>query len=201
MISADFWHDVRVEVRRRVSKELFILPQCAAAGDLSPHLLFRNRAEDIMVQRRGISRRLEIARRIGNAVEDVLDIAACDIETHPIFKHTVARTNLPPHEPSVLPFYEADTVTPIEFHVIRLGDIAIATNPFELYLDYGIRMKARSPAILTFIVQTACQTCGYLPTEKAVKGGGYSADKFIVGPRGGQVLVNETLKHINEMWN
>ena len=54
---------------------------------------------------------------------------------------------------------------------------------------------------MTFIVQTACQTCGYLPTEKAVKGGGYSADKFIVGPKGGQVLVNETLKHINAMWN
>jgi hypothetical protein len=50
-------------------------------------------------------------------------------------------------------------------------------------------------------VQTACQHVGYLPTIKAVKGGGYSADKFIVGPEGGQVLVNETARLIKEMWN
>jgi hypothetical protein len=34
-----------------------------------------------------------------------------------------------------------------------------------------------------------------------VKGGGYSADKYLVGPEGGFVLVDETVKHINEMWN
>jgi len=37
--------------------------------------------------------------------------------------------------------------------------------------------------------------------RKAVKGGGYSADKFIVGPEGGQVLVNETVRLVKEMWN
>ena len=99
-----------------------------------------------------------------------------------------------------MPFYETDPITPIEFHVIRLGDIAIATNPFELYIDYGIRIKARSQAVLTFLVQLSCQTNGYLPSEKAVKGGGYSADKFVVGPKGGQILVNETVKKINDLW-
>jgi hypothetical protein len=85
--------------------------------------------------------------------------------------------------------------------VIRLGDIALATNPFELYLDYGIRIKARSKAVLTFVVQLSCQESGYLPTEKAIRGGGYSADKFIVGPQGGRVLVDETVKRINAMWD
>ena len=42
-VSADFWHDVRLEMRRRFSKDLFLLPQCAAAGDSSPHFLFRAR--------------------------------------------------------------------------------------------------------------------------------------------------------------
>jgi hypothetical protein len=40
-----------------------------------------------------------------------------------------------------------------------------------------------------------------LPTERAIRGGGYSADKYIVGPQGGQVLVNETVKLINDMWD
>lgn len=200
-ISADFWHEVRMELRKRISKDLFVFPQTAAAGDISPHLLFRKRAEEEMRKLRGLSRRQEIARRITESVEDVLPLAKKNVKNTVPFEHTVARVNLPTHEGRILPFYNTDPVTPIELHVLRLGDVAMATNPFELYLDYGIRMKARSPATLTFLIQTACQQCGYLPTAKAVRGGGYSADKFIVGPQGGQVLVNQTVRLINEMWN
>ncbi len=200
-VSADFWHDVRLEIRRRLSRDIFILPQCSAAGDNSPHLLFRSRAEEIMRQRRGLSSRQEIARRIVDAVENCLALAKQDIQTSTIFKHTVVKVNLPPQEPPVAPFYTTDPIAPMEFHVLRLGDVALATNPFELYLDYGIRIKARSPAVLTLLVQLSCETCGYLPTQKGVEGGGYSADKFVVGPKGGQVLVDETVKQLNALWN
>ena len=199
-ISADFWHDVREEIRKRYSKDLFIFPQCAPAGDLSPHLLFRKKADELMLKRRGISRRQEIARRIANAVDDVFPLAKADIKWKLPFKHKVVNLDLPEKEPAILPFYETDPIKPVEFHVVRLGDIAIATNPFELYIDYGIRIKARSQAVLTFLVQLSCQNNGYLPTERGVKGGGYSADKFVVGPQGGQILVNETVKTINELW-
>ncbi|HIJ53859.1 MAG TPA: right-handed parallel beta-helix repeat-containing protein [Planctomycetes bacterium] len=199
-ISADFWHDVREELRQRYSEDLFIFPQCAPSGDLSPHLLFRKKADEIMLKRRGISRRQEIARRIANAVDDVFPLARVDIKWQPSFRHKVVDLDLPENEPAILPFYETDSHKGIEFHVIRLGDIAIATNPFELYIDYGVRMKARSKAVLTLLVQLSCQNNGYLPTEKAVSGGGYSADKFVVGPKGGQILVNETVKTINELW-
>ncbi len=199
-ISADFWHDVRAEVRRRFSRDIFILPQCAAAGDVSPHLLYRSRAEELMRQKRGLSSRQEIARRIVDAVEGTMPLAKQDIQTNMIFRHTVAKVSLP-QEPAVMPFYTTDPIDPIEFHVLRLGDIAIATNPFELYLDYGVRIKARSPAVLTLLVQLSCGSCGYLPTEKAVKGGGYSADKYVVGPKGGQVLVDETVKQLAALWS
>jgi hypothetical protein len=200
VISADFWHDTRKEIRKRFSQDVFVLPQCSAAGDISPHRMLQKRAEDLMRQRRGLSWRQEIARRIANAVEDGFACAKREIRTKTILKHVVARIDLPVYEPAALPFYETDTVKPIEFHVIRLGDIAIATNPFELYLDYGIRIKARSNAPLTFLVQLSCQHSGYLPTEKAIRGGGYSADNFAVGPQGGQVLVDETVKRINALW-
>jgi hypothetical protein len=39
-----------------------------------------------------------------------------------------------------------------------------------------------------------------LPTAKAVQGGHYSADKFIVGPEGGRTLIDETVRRINQMW-
>lgn len=89
-----------------------------------------------------------------------------------------------------------------EVHIIRLGSIAIATNPYELFLDYGNQIKARSLAEQTFIVQLANGTEGYLPTEKAEKGGHYSAfiSSGTVGHEGGELLVRKTLTQINNMW-
>ena len=199
-ISADFWHDVREELHRRHGTNLFVLPQCAPAGDQSPHPIYRKQAEQIMDLRRGLSRRKEIARRIANAVDDVLPVARADIKGRLVFRHIVASVDLPEREPGAEPFYETDPVRPMELHVLRIGDVALATSPFELYHDYATRIEARSHAVLTMLVQLACANSGYLPTAKAVQGGGYSADKFTVGPEGGQVLVEETVKRINELW-
>jgi hypothetical protein len=199
-VSADFWHDVREELHRRHGSDLFVLPQCAPAGDLSPHPIYRKRAEQVMDLRRGLSRRKEIARLIANAVEESLPVAKADIQSRLIFRHTVASANLPEPQVPAEPFYETDPVQPIEFHVLRLGDVAVATSPFELYLDYTTRTQARSPAVLTMLVQLSSGNSGYLPTDRAVKGGGYSADKFRVGPEGGQVLVEETIRQINALF-
>ncbi len=200
-ISADFWHEVRLELKKRYSPDIFILPQCSAAGDLSPHLMFNKRAEEAMRERRGLSRRREIARRIVNAVDDVMPLAKKEIDTKMVFKHASVEISLPTVDPSLAPFYNTEPTDAVELHILRLGDMAIATNPFELYLDYGVRIKARSKALLTFLVQLSSQNNGYLPTEKATQGGGYSADKYVVGPEGGQVLVNKTVQLINAMWD
>ncbi|MGV3753910.1 MAG: hypothetical protein ACO1QS_00845 [Verrucomicrobiota bacterium] len=89
----------------------------------------------------------------------------------------------------------------MELHALRLGDVAIASNPFELFTDYGVQMKARSPGIQTFVIQLA-GSGGYLPTTRAVLGGGYSAviQSSRVGPEGGQVLVEQTLVTWKELW-
>ena len=90
----------------------------------------------------------------------------------------------------------------VEVHIMRLGTIAIATNPFELFLDYGNQIKARSLAEQTFLIQLANGAEGYLPTAKAERGGHYSA--FIasgqIGHEGGDLLVRRTLSKINELW-
>jgi hypothetical protein len=199
-ISADFWHEIRQEIRGRYGAGLFILPQCAAAGDNSPHRMFRKAAEDAMLARKGITRRQEIANRIAAAVDDVLPTAANDIKFALPFKHLLIEADLPEMQLPADPFYETDSVHPVKFHAIRIGDVAMATNPFELFMDYGLRIQARTSATLTFLVQLCDAKSGYLPTAEAVKGGGYSADKFVVGPEGGQVLVNETVDALNSLW-
>ncbi len=91
----------------------------------------------------------------------------------------------------------------MELHVIRLGEAAFCTNPFELFLDYGLRIKARSRAEQTFVVQLACDMVGYLPTRKAVAGAGYGAtvSSNPVGPEGGDLLVETTIERINSLWD
>ena len=90
----------------------------------------------------------------------------------------------------------------MELHVVRLGDVAIATNEFELFTDFGVQMKARSPAVQTFLIQLAAGSYGYLPTERAVRGGHYSAviQSSRIGPDGGEVLVERTVEVMNELW-
>ena len=102
--------------------------------------------------------------------------------------------------------YERQKINPdpkmdAEIHVLRLGDVAICTNQFELFTDYGLRIQARSNALQTFVIQLAAGTGSYLPTEKAVKGGGYSAviQSDVVSPEGGQILVDRTVELINSL--
>ena len=107
---------------------------------------------------------------------------------------------------------KGDRICTVEIHVLRLGDVAIATNPFELYLDYGVRIEARSPADQTFLIQLASPSAGngYLPTQRAVAAGrlttepmnNYSATIMsdTVGPEGGQILVDKTVEAINSLW-
>lgn len=200
VVSADFWHEIREELWKRYSKDLFIFPQCGAAGDISPHLMYRKEAERIMMERKGIERRQEIALRVADAVEETLPYSDDIIETSVEFVHEVAYLDLSGQGSPEPPFYKTDDPSAIEVHVLRLGDVAIASNPFELYLDYGVRIQSRSQATLTLISQLSSMGCGYLPTKQAVEGGGYSADQYLVGPYGGKLLVDETVKRINAMW-
>ena len=101
----------------------------------------------------------------------------------------------------------------MELHTIRLGDVAISTSPFELFVDYGIQIEARSPAVQTFQVQLTGaidQHAYYLATPRAVAGGMITSNPFtnysatvmsnLVGPDGGQVLVERSLEAIEELW-
>ncbi|MCK5461518.1 MAG: hypothetical protein KAI95_00835 [Bacteroidales bacterium] len=88
-----------------------------------------------------------------------------------------------------------------EIHVLRIGDIVICTNPYELFTDYGIRMQARSKALQTFTIQLVGPG-HYVPTIKAVHGGGYSAipQSCPLGPEGGQILVDRTVDLVDEIF-
>ncbi|MGY8642575.1 MAG: hypothetical protein ACKVJU_15955 [Verrucomicrobiales bacterium] len=63
-------------------------------------------------------------------------------------------------------------------------------------------MKGRSPAVQTFVVQLA-GSASYLPTERAVREGGYGAIEktCVVGPKAGDQIVSETLNLLKAHWD
>lgn len=236
-VNADFWHEVRLELRRRYGEDLCVVGWIGAAGDQSPHLMYRKAAEERMLRLRGLTRLQEIARRIGAAVDDVATAVKSEIRTDVPLVHKVQTIPLPIrmvtdkeladakaqaasyleqetkgrnvrgwrlwHERLVerYQWQQSHPTYPMETHVIRLGDVVLCTNPFELFTDYGVQIKARSKALQTFVIQLAGPGT-YLPTERAVRGGHYSAvvQSNLVGPEGGQVLVDRTVELINSLW-
>ena len=89
----------------------------------------------------------------------------------------------------------------MELHLLRIGDVVICTSEFELFTDYGIRIQARSKALQTLVLQLV-GSGSYVPTEKALRGGGYSAviQSSEVGPEGGQMLVDRMVTLINDLF-
>jgi hypothetical protein len=92
---------------------------------------------------------------------------------------------------------------PIETHIMRIGEIAFATNPFELYLDYAVCIRELSKAVQTFLVQKAGSSGTYLPSGRSTASKGYGSvpASTEVGPEGGQKLVDMTVKSINGMFD
>lgn len=261
-VSADFWSEVRKNTAKRFGDQVFILPQCSAAGDIAPRdLITRYRAgEADMWDVPGI---VEIGGRIDRVVENVYPFAARNIASDIVFRHQVKNIQIPTRVISEAEYKKAlalvqkikaaeaapgiawgrflkevkeneqtqrygpwDSKTSdygwlrpmeivvqqyedkergeyydYELHVLRIGDIAIASNPFELFVDFGFAITARSKARQTFIVQFSGDSGGYLPTQRALDGGGYSAMANNIGPAGGKVLVEETVAAINAIWH
>ena len=90
----------------------------------------------------------------------------------------------------------------MEIHAVRLGYVVFVTNPFELFLDYGNQIRARSAAAQTFIAQLTNGILEYLPTKKAQEAGHYSAyvSSGYVGYEGGELLVSASLDMINDLF-
>jgi len=260
--SADYWNEVRAMIREKHG-DIFILPQCAAAGDLSPHLLHGKEAflrksrmkygepEELKVffQWERYYMRLAIAEKLARAFDECLEWAAEEKITEAPVVHVVKKVPLEIwkiteeeytkakenyEELLKVPFAETDNpkedfkentaissnlsryenvisryerrieVDRAEIHVLKIGEVAFTTCPFELFLDYQHRVQARSPFEQTLMVQLAADendSDGYLTTEKGAANKGYSAIAFScdISPAGGQTLVEEMVATLNEI--
>jgi hypothetical protein len=89
----------------------------------------------------------------------------------------------------------------VESHIVRIGDAAFVTNPFELYLVYGQVIKARSAAKQVFLIGK-CGSGGYVPTERSEKAIGYSGGVNVgkIGHQGGFMFCDEIVQGVSELF-
>lgn len=262
-LSADYWNEVREGVKKEFGEDVFVLPQCACAGDLSPRTLHYKQAQarrmalkynlpyDLKKAKQGtqdlynkcMSERYDIAERILCTLKEIYSWAKKEIYTEAPVQHVnevvalerrfitdeekewceanikAMEDKIPengtPEEIRVAKsrynsiksrntraigrweLQKTNPTLPMKMHVLRIGDVAFATNRFELYMDFMHRIQARSPFLQTFLIQLAGDEGGnYLATERGKANKGYSASLFcnVVSPTGGQQIVDETVR-------
>ena len=176
-----------------------------ASTDIRDRLPFHHRSIALdLVRRRATGADLaEAQRQVATAEAQLATLAAADPLSAEYSRAFASRS----FYRQVVELFQAQQrgerlVLPVELHVLRLGDVAVCSNRFEFFLDYGERIKGRSKALQTFVVQLAGDAT-YLPTQRSIQGGSYGA--FIagtaVGPEGGQQVVETTVAAIAELFS
>ena len=94
-------------------------------------------------------------------------------------------------------------VDTVPVHAVRIGDVALATTPCELYCQFGLDIKRRSSAPLTAVCSVADGYHGYCPTAYGVIGGGYSGEPIHwcrLELLAGYKLVDLAARLLHELW-
>jgi neutral ceramidase len=92
---------------------------------------------------------------------------------------------------------------PAEVQVLRIGELALASTPGEMFVQLGLEIKRRSAAPHTFVVELANGWIGYLLNPGGFEEGGYEA---LPGPwtkvseDAGQMLVDKAAELTGSLW-
>ena len=91
-------------------------------------------------------------------------------------------------------------VTPVS--AVRLGPFAIATNPGELFVEYGLRLKQQSPFPHTVVAELTNDWAWYMPTPEAFERQVYEAlvGPNQISPEGIETLVYTASDLLQALW-
>ncbi len=92
----------------------------------------------------------------------------------------------------------------IEVQAIQVGPTAFLSAPGEMFCQFGLDLKARSPFRFTCPVELANGSCGYVPTEEALgrHGGGYETRLTSYSnlvPPAGRLMVDKLIAMAKKM--
>ena len=89
---------------------------------------------------------------------------------------------------------------PAEIQVFRLdNDTAIVCLPAEIFVEFGLAIKAASPFKQTMVIALSNDRPCYVPTLKAFKEGSYEVINSRLAPGSGEAMVEAAIKMLNEI--
>jgi hypothetical protein len=97
---------------------------------------------------------------------------------------------------------EEPPTTKVLIQAVRVGDLAICGLPFEVLVEIGLELKAKSPAADTFVVELANGGYGYLPAPEQHRFGGYETwlTTNKVQKDASVILVDNLLEMLSELF-
>ena len=260
-LGSDCWSDIRRELKKEFGDGVYVLPQCAAAGDLTYKIPYYYKATERKYRLRygrkenfpGEFERKRCTEQMMAALHRTLPWASKALYDDLPLRHIKTTLHLPRFYASKEHIEEGkillaklnemeknppwDTSDPafvkkaddfmatarrrinnmltlneqikkkptwdMEFHVLRIGEVAFVSEHYELYTDYGQRIQARSPFAQTFTIQLSVGGFGYLPTARSLKNAGYQSHPInnynSPSPEGGQMMVDEAVRLLYEL--
>ncbi len=89
----------------------------------------------------------------------------------------------------------------IPLQAMRIGDLAIAAIPFEVFTEIGLELKTLAPFDDMFTIELANDSRGYLPTPRQHKLGGYETwmGTNRVQKDASELIVNELRSMMNQL--
>lgn len=226
--SADFPGEVRKTIRNKIGRPIPVLFLNGAQGDISVENMLNHRAETVeeklkRVSELVVSKTMELYKNVSYDDNPVLkhdyhDLKVAlrrpSVERLIESRNTMARfdkgENIGVME-TILSYgairleelYVNNPFEILPIHAVRIGDIAIVTQPCELYCQFGLDIKRRSPASTTAVVGLTDEHGGYCPTIYGILGGGYSGAPIAwcrLEPYAGYKIVETAAKLLNGLF-
>lgn len=226
--SADFPGSARAKIRKCVGRGIPVLYLQGASGDVSPWNLLKHST----AQRKNEQRNEEMGELLaGETMRLIYDSPVCESPVLGYaYEDLKIAVRIPSEEErgnakkvidmglekagrwdyvlneSKLRLYKEfkdDPFDIIPVHTVRIGNLAIATNPFEFYCQFGLDIKRRSPAQITIVSQLTNAAPGYCPTIPSIMGGGYSGETIYwcrMEPYCGYKVVEKTEELLYGLW-
>ena len=100
--------------------------------------------------------------------------------------------------------YEEVEGYPQEQTILRLGDLAIVTTPYELFSEIALRIKKDSPAPYTLVLSNTNGSESYYATESEICRGGYEINMFLTKylqppvPNADWYFITQTLENLKK---
>jgi hypothetical protein len=102
----------------------------------------------------------------------------------------------------IVKIYDRHGGRPITTRVqaVRLGaDTALVMVPSEMFVEFGLEVKRRSPFAHTFVIELANESFGYVPTKKAFEEGAYEPTNSMIQPGGGERLTEAAVGLLQQL--